>query len=399
MSELSNKSSIRVKNLTVFSRKMIEGENGAELYKEYQSKLSSVIPHDIIMAFDNIVLENIPMDKIKVGVNKILNILYKTIQEYPAIPLVKDNILHALSTDSAEMESKLKAIRPLIKTINKTKHNRAAISDLKKKIVELTLFDNHYVIKENILFPLIEKSWTDYRCLQIMWSFHDDIRRNLKTLLQILDEDELPLKQFNRLLGDIFFNMLNIKFRDENILFPKISETIDNDELISALAEGIEIGFPYIDNKKYLKVTAKKTHQTQQSKVDIKTGFPTVDQIRMVFNHLPVDLTYVDENDEVVFYTAPKHRVFPRTNAIIGRKVHNCHPPESVEIVEQIVHSFRIGERNEAKFWIQMKGRFILIQYFAVRDEDGKYKGVVEVSQDVTDIRSLEGEQRLLDWE
>ncbi len=399
MSELSNKSSVRVQTLTEFSLKMIEGENGAKLYKEYQERLSSIIPHDIITVFDNIVLEDIPMAKIKVGVNKILNILYKTIQEYPAIPLATNTILSALAEDNAEMESKLKSIRPIIKLINKNEHSSNTISELKERIKELTLFDNHYIIKENILFPIIEQSWTDYRCLQIMWSFHDDIRRNLKTLLQILDEDELPLKQFNRLLGDIFFNMLNIKFRDENILFPRITETIDNEKLIAALVEGVEIGFPYIDTAKYSKITIENTIKAEQGKVDLHTGFPTPDQIRMVFNHLPVDLTYVDENDEVVFFTTPKHRIFPRSNSVIGRKVHNCHPPESVEIVEQIVHSFRIGERNEAKFWIQIKGRFILIQYFAVRDENGKYKGVVEVSQDATDIRALKGEQRLLDWE
>jgi len=125
----------------------------------------------------------------------------------------------------------------------------------------------------------------------------------------------------------------------------------------------------------------------------------TPEQIAMVFNHLPVDLTYVDENDKVVFYSTPKHRIFPRTNAVIGRAVSNCHPPESVHIVERIVDAFRSGEREEASFWIQMRNDFVLIKYFAVRDAKGNYRGVLEVSQEVSDIRQLEGEQRLLDWE
>ena len=399
MSEISNKSHARVKMLSDFSRKMIEGENGAKLYKKYKNELETIIPHDVISAFDNMVLENIPMDNIKTGVNKILNILYKTIQDYPAIPTPENTILSAIAEDNAVMEAKLKAIRPLIKLVSKGDYTHELLTELKEKFTELSLFDNHYVIKENILFPMIENKWNDFRCLQIMWSFHDDIRRNLKTLISLLDMEELPLKQFNRLLGDIFFNMLNIKFREEKILFPRIIETIENEKLKTALNEAIEIGFPFIDNKKFKKVNTVTTKIIEQGKVDLKTGFPTAEQIMLIFNHLPVDITYVDENDEVVFFSTPKHRIFPRSNAVIGRKVHNCHPPESVKIVEQIVDSFRAGERDVAKFWINIMNKFILIQYFAVRDEKGNYKGVVEVSQDATEIRSLEGEQRLLDWE
>ena len=125
----------------------------------------------------------------------------------------------------------------------------------------------------------------------------------------------------------------------------------------------------------------------------------TPQQIALMMNHLPVDVTYVDENDKVLYYSTPKKRIFPRTNAVIGRAVHNCHPPESVHIVERIVEAFRNGEKDEASFWIQMRGDFVLIKYFAIRDAEGNYKGVLEVSQEVADIRKLEGEQRLLDWE
>ncbi len=399
MSEISNNSSIRIQMLSDFSRKMIEGENGAKLYKEYRERLETIIPHDVISAFDNMILENIPMDKIKTGVNKILNILYKTIQSYPAIPTPPNTILSAIADDNAKMETQLKEIRPLIKLVSKGDYTQDIINELKENFTNISLFNKHYIIKENILFPMIENSWTDYRCLQIMWSFHDDIRRNLKTIISILDKNELDLKQFNRHLGDIYFNMLNIKFREEKILFPRIIETIENEKLVSALAEAVEIGFPFINNEYFEKHSKSSKERTQQGKVNLNTGFPTPEQIRLIFNHLPVDITYVDENDEVVFFSTPKHRIFPRSNAVIGRKVHNCHPPESVKIVEQIVESFRAGERDVAKFWINIMNKFILIQYFAVRDNNGNYKGVVEVSQDATEIRALEGEQRLLDWE
>ena len=135
-----------------------------------------------------------------------------------------------------------------------------------------------------------------------------------------------------------------------------------------------------------------------QGEVDLKTGYLSAEQIMLVFNHLPVDITYVDENNKVKFYSTPEKRIFRRTNSIIGRDVKNCHPHESVHVVEQIVEAFRKGEKDKASFWIQLKGEFILIQYFAVRDELGNYKGVVEVSQEITEIRNIQGERRLLDW-
>jgi DUF438 domain-containing protein len=118
----------------------------------------------------------------------------------------------------------------------------------------------------------------------------------------------------------------------------------------------------------------------------------------MLLNNLPVDITFIDENDEVLYFSGAKDRIFPRSKAIIGRKVQNCHPPESVHIVNEIITAFRNGQNDHADFWIQMKSRFINIRYFALRNEQGLYKGTIEVSQDVTEIRSLQGECRLLEW-
>jgi hypothetical protein len=121
--------------------------------------------------------------------------------------------------------------------------------------------------------------------------------------------------------------------------------------------------------------------------------------VDLLLTHLPVDISFVNENDELVYYSATKERIFPRSPGVIGRKVQKCHPPKSFHVVQKILDEFRAGKRDVAEFWIQMKGRFIHIRYFAVRDSGGKYRGTLEVSQDVTEIRKLEGEQRLLDWD
>lgn len=230
-----------------------------------------------------------------------------------------------------------------------------------------------------------------------MWSFHDDIRRNLKETIQMLETTNLDMKKFNRLAGDIFFNIYAIKFREERILFPIISGIIPEEELNSLIGESLEIGFPFAQPEIQPETKDQATSELS-GEVDLKTGYLSAEQIRLIFNHLPVDITYVDENNQVRFFSTPEKRIFRRTNSIIGRDVKNCHPHESVHVVEQIVEAFRKGEKDKASFWIQMKGEFILIQYFAVRDEDGNYKGVVEVSQEITEIRNIQGEKRLLDW-
>jgi len=131
----------------------------------------------------------------------------------------------------------------------------------------------------------------------------------------------------------------------------------------------------------------------------LDTGVLSVEQVNLLLASLPVDISFVDENDTVVFYSATRDRIFPRTPGVIGRKVQNCHPPKSLDTVTQILAAFRDGSRDVAEFWIESGGKFIHIRYFAMRDGEGKYRGSLEVSQDVTGIRALRGEKRLLDWD
>ena len=229
-----------------------------------------------------------------------------------------------------------------------------------------------------------------------MWSIHDDIRENIKTVKEQLSANDIDIKYFNRCVGDIFFNMLAIKFREERILFPQILDSISEEQLAKMNQQGFEIGYPYIQPKKA--ETQEQENELKDGLINLGTGEVSIEQIKLIFNHLPVDITYVDESGKVRYFSTPKKRIFPRTTAIIGREVNNCHPPESVHVVMQIVNAFKTGEKDKASFWIKMKGEFVLIQYFAVRDANGTYKGVLEVSQEIGEIKSLEGEKRLLDW-
>jgi DUF438 domain-containing protein len=220
--------------------------------------------------------------------------------------------------------------------------------------------------------------------------------------LENLEQDEPFISQFNMEIGKLFFAILPEIFREEYILYPMANRTLLPVHFDEMLMQSEEIGFSYIELPEgfsFGKAVEKKQEEALGSGlVDLGTGKLKVKDISMLFNHLPVDITYVDENDEVKYFSTPKDRFFVRSGAIIGRKVQNCHPHESVDVVNKIVASFKSGEKSEATFWINIKGKFILIRYFAVHDVEGNYKGVLEVSQDVTEIRKLEGERRLLDW-
>ncbi len=396
MSEITNHKIERIARLVELFQLIIREEMTSGKVANFQTAIDDTSPEDVIAVVDRLVQLQVPMPELKKGINKALNLLNKSLQEFPYEPPVSGSFLHLLILNNEQIDLRLKTIRPLLKEVNQG--NPTVRTEIGRELAGLSKIDLYYQIKENVLFPLIEKHLPDYRCLQVMWSFHDDIRRNLKEVVEMLKQKDFDLKKFNRLLGDIFFNIYAIKFREERILFPVISEIIPENDLNALIPESLEIGFPFVQPAM---VSGEKPKLLSESsgEIDLKTGSLTPEQIRLVFNHLPVDVTYVDENNQVRYFSTPEKRIFRRTNSIIGRDVKNCHPHESVHVVEQIVEAFRRGEKDKASFWIPMKGEFILIQYFAVRDEQGNYKGVVEVSQEVTEIRSLQGEKRLLDWQ
>lgn len=396
MSEFTNTKAKRISKLKEVSNLILKTGNAKPFIDANKDFIPTIIPTDFIELFDEIIKEGHKIEDVKVLTNKVLNVFYEPIRDYKRIEPKPDSFLGVLEQNNSEMEQVLNKIRPVFKAFVKDVNNKEIAVELAEYFKQLEAFVQHYTIKENVLFPIIEKTWDDYRCLQIMWSFQDDIRRNLKTVITQLTTQETDIKQFNKCVGDIFFNMLAIKFREERILFPYILETITERQLETMNREGFELGYPYIQPK--LNPKENENVGFDGRMVNLGTGKVSIEQIKLIFNHLPVDITFVDENNKVCYFSTPPKRIFPRTTAIIGREVSNCHPPESVHVVEQIVESFRNGEKDHADFWIKMRGEFILIQYFAVRDEQKNFKGVIEVSQEISGIKALEGEKRLLDW-
>ncbi len=396
MSEISNHSPNRVKHLVELVAGLLEKQNGRALYEKYVDDIEKVSPLEVVLLFHEVMKLSYPIEEIKTAVNKSLNLMFKAIDSYPSIEPEPASYLGTLKQNNARMEDLLNRLKPLVRNINDAPGDVTSKEKAAKIVEELLQFRQHYVQKENLLFPLIEQEMPEHKCLQIMWSFHDDIVRNLKSLRELLTGGDFDKNRFNRLCGDIFFNMLAIKFREEKILFPVMLQKIGSEKFDLLIPESMELGWPYIppSNPEVIKPSASANN----GKIDLDTGALTPEQIMLLFNHLPVDITFVDENDEVRYFSTPPKRVFPRTKAVIGRKVQNCHPPESIDVVNKIVASFKSGEKSNADFWINMKGEMILIRYFAVRDAEGNYRGTVEVTEEIGDIQKLEGQKRLLDW-
>ena len=281
--------------------------------------------------------------------------------------------------------------------------HRQALGEL---IDQLSEINTHYTRKENQLFPMLEAHHFTGPS-QVMWSIHDDIRAHMKQAREAFAGND-PVQTVNS-LKEAIQAIRDMIYKEEHILFPTSLDMLSDSEWVKVKEGEADIGFAWVVPDpgwpaEILKETAAPAPEPQEVLQDVAgalgldTGRLTLEQINLVLTHLPVDLTFVDENDRVAYYSEGE-RIFPRSPAIIGREVRNCHPPNSVHMVNKILDAFKSGSRDSAAFWIELGGKFIYIRYFPVRDAKGRYRGTLEVSQDLTEIRKLEGQNRLLDWE
>lgn len=367
--------------------------------ESYRPVLDTVTPVETMQVLDLLLTEGIPLETVKAGTGKLINAFYKSLTKHTWEKPGTGHFLHYLMLENREAEKITSGIKSVVKKLFGSEDPAAAalLTRLRELVVSLKDYELHYTKKENILFPLLEKVFPQYRCLQLMWSFHDDFRKSIKSLELILSQENPDRERLTRELGKLFFVILPVIFREEQIVYPVAYRTIPAGEWDGMLQQGAEIGWCYI-TPPAVSLPSGNLMPGDGNRVNLGSGHLTPEQLVLLFCNLPVDITFVDEKDEVCFFSEVPDRIFPRSRAIIGRKVQNCHPPESVHIVNEIVDAFRSGQKDYADFWIQMRGRFILIRYFALRDNQRTYKGTIEVSQDATNIRSLEGERRLLDW-
>ncbi len=388
--------------LAAFTLELMEAKTNRAGVEKMHEMLADAGPRVFISAVDEVVKQKSVTPEVKKGINKMLNVFYTHLNSLPQPQINPDSFLDQVINDNKQISQHLQDFRPVIKKVQgRDVPQKEERDEILKNLAVLKKLENHYQVMENIVFPFLERQWPDHRCFQVLWSVHDDVRREIGEMEKLLEPGKWDLKRFNRLTGDFFFDVKTIIFREEKIIIPVIVETGLDMILDEHLEEVAETGWSFIDLKLPEEKTNRKKPEATLSGtlLDFTTGKLTGEQIDLIFNHLPLDITFVDENDEVKYFSNPPVRTFARTPAVIGRTVQNCHPPESVWMVEKILDAFKKGKKDEASFWIPFKDQFVYIRYFAIRDEKGNYKGTLEVTQDVKEIRGLEGERRLLNWE
>jgi DUF438 domain-containing protein len=261
--------------------------------------------------------------------------------------------------------------------------------------------DRHYALKENAIFPYLEKH--GFRGpSQVMWGKHNDVRQLLRDAEKAAGAGAASIEAARK---DVFEPLAaeveGMIFKEENILFPACLEKLEAVEWVKVLESFREIGLPYAKapavDASLAELSLLKAEAVEAGVVALPSGKVSLTELAAFLDVLPVDISFVDTTDTVRYFNQTKDRIFPRAVSVIGRNVRNCHPPQSVGKVVQILDSFRKGERDSADFWIDLHGRLVAIRYFAVRDAFGKYLGCLEVSQDLTWPRGLSGERRLLD--
>ena len=281
---------------------------------------------------------------------------------------------------------------------------------------KISQYPIHYKRKQNQLYPMLErKGFT--RPTTTMWTFDDMVRDEIREAERLLREDQEDafIKQQERVL----LYARDLMEKEEFILYPTSMALISEEEFEDMKSGDQEIGFAFFEVEHKTTENKVETQPKEQNnfandlqalltrygysagggdKLDVTTGKLTLEQVNLIYKHLPIDISFVDENELVCFYSDTDHRIFPRSKNVIGREVMNCHPRKSAHIVREVIDKLRSGEQDKAEFWINKPGLFIYIIYVAVRDKDGKFRGVLEMMQDCTHIRALEGSQTLLTW-
>lgn len=368
------------------------GMSPQQAKEKFEKEVGSITSFEIAQIEQELINEGVSADEIKQFCN-VHALLFESILsenfKNPGYPM------HPVNLFKQENEH----IKKLLEEIKKAAQEKD-IELLRELLDELRKIDIHYSVKEQLLFPYLEKHGF-MGPSKVMWGKDNDIRAMMKEAINMLDKaefDEYVKEYLNPLIEEVD----GMIFKEENILFPSSLEMLSAQEWVEILKETKETGFAFIKLPATLDKVIEEfeANLSQGPRIDgekivFETGSMTVNELESILNTLPVDITFVDTNNRVKYFSKSKDRIFLRTKSVIGREVQNCHPPQSVDKVMQIIEWFKKGEKDSVDFWINFKGKFIYIRYFALRDKDGKYLGTLEVTQDISQIRELKGEKRL----
>lgn len=395
--ELLHKDEDKIRRLNKFMSELIEGSNKyskKEIYDKYADIIKEIKPLDLFYLDMYKQDSSYSIEEIKENANKFVNVFY-----HGLVSVKKESYDHiffnSLLKENRAMEEHLNSLKKYFKK-NEIKTHRDALI---KGFIKCLDFEKKFIKKENILFPHLEKTIPSTKPLEVMWSLHDDARKLIKDLLVELRKDVLDEKEILFMIGEYYYLIFGLNIKDELILLPVAELVLSKDILDDIYVESFEYGYSFVDiipDQSYFK---DKEENIFDGEFKTKTGSLSLKEIDLIFKYLPLDITFVDKDNRVKYFNDRSERHFPRNPSVIGRLIKHCHPPKSVQVVEDIVKAFKEGRKDFADFWITFNGVMLYITYHAVRDINNVYMGVLEISQDITYLRSLEGTKRLLDWD
>lgn len=408
MSESNNNSSRRKEVLKNILHQLHEGKPVDEIKKEFAAFLQEVSAEEIPEIEQMLIDDGMPVAEIQNLCDLHVAIFRESLDQQEQPEMIPGHPVYSFREENREAANILESLRKALEELTLSP-NSGNLKIARMQLEKMKEYNLHYLREENLLFPYLEQ-YNFSGPSAVMWGIHDDIRDSWNALLKLLEsgsgnDQKYFVKQVEKIFTPFETATKEMFYKENKILYPAALERLSETDWGDIRSQEADIGYCYIkpgfkwQPKGYKKETTPlpSTSEANGNKLALKTGALTLDQVNLMLTNLPLDLTFVDEFDTVRFFSDTEERIFPRSPAIIGRKVQKCHPPQSVDRVQKILDDFRSGSRKQADFWIQMQGKFIYIRYFALRDEQGSYRGTLEITQEVSDIRLLEGEKRLMD--
>jgi hypothetical protein len=398
MGESINNREHRKKALKDIIRQLHEGKSVDEVKEEFEKTFKGVSASEITDAEQTLINEGMPVTEVQKLCDVHASVFKGSIEDIhkdldtSVIPGHPTNVLKLENEVISSLISD--RVRPYLDVFPEGD----SVVMLEAGLDELSKIHIHYLKKENLLFPYMEKHGITAPP-QVMWGVDDEIRNEIKVVQDELGKGIKDIEEFKSKVNHLTEKVVEMIFKEENIMIPMLLENLTQEEWKTIHDESPEIGFlidgipHWVPEERQEEI---KEQKEQHGLIHMPTGVFKLEELVKLLDTLPIDITFVDKDDTVKYFSQGKERTFSRTKAIIGRKVSNCHPPASVHIVEKIVEDFKSGKKDNEDFWIKMGDQYVYIRYFAVRGDTGEYLGVLEVTQNIKPIQEITGEKRLV---
>ena len=410
MSEVIDNKANRIRVLKDIIKHLHAGNPPEQVQRQMQEIVRQTDASEIMAMEQELIAEGMPVEEVRSMCDLHSKVTRDVLVQLPIRKAIAPG--HPVDTFRRENEALRGAIAAMTQTLAELQTTKEAadaaaiLLRFRQSFNDLMDIDKHYQRKEHALFSCLERHGITGPS-KVMWAKDDDVRTLLKRLAECIHSDPDDIEKWRMNLVEAANAALKavqeMIYKEENILLPMSLETLSEDEWAEIWSVSPKYGWCIVEPQQGYMPAVGTTPESMKvppsGALMLPTGNVSLEQLVAVFSTLPLDLTFVDADDRVAFFTEGPDRIFARSKAIIGRKVQHCHPPRSVETVDQILTDFRSGRQSVAEFWINFHEKFVHVRYFAVRNSDGTYLGTVELTQDLTPLRVLQGERRLLEYD